>query len=231
MSAILNRQRPALLALSLAWIVAGFLGLGYVRVAAADAPKEWDGLVLQQGKRLSLIYVRPGASLAGYKRVRLERLRVSFDKNWKPNDTKNLSRHLSKEDFEMIKNALADEFGKTFAAELAKGGYKVVDESGEDVLDITPLVIDLYISAPEGSNVGTRAVYTADPGRMTLVAELRDSVTNQILFRVVDTRRAEWGDTYQMGTGASNMAAAQRVIALWASALREALDEAEGRKN
>jgi len=54
-------------------------------------------------------------------------------------------------------------------------------------------------------------------------------VTNQIIARVVDTRAAQWGDTFQMGTGAANMAAAQRVIALWATALREALDEAEGR--
>jgi hypothetical protein len=225
------KRRRSASSLMLAGICAALLAAGVVQVAAADAPKEWDGLVLQSGKRVSLVYVRPGASLKGYKRVRLERLRVSFDKNWKPNQSRDLSRHLSKEDFESIKTALADEFAKTFAAELAKGGYQVVTETGDDVLDITPLVIDLYIAAPEGSNMGRRAVYTADPGRMTLVAELRDSVTNQILYRVVDTRDAQWGDTFQMGTGAANMAAAQRVIALWANALREALDEAEGRKN
>lgn len=230
MSANLKRPRRSASALVLAAICAGLLTAGLAPVAAADAPKEWDGLVLQSGKRVSLVYVRPGASLKGYKRVRLEPLRVSFDKNWKPNQTRDLSRHLSKQDFENIKTALAKEFAKTFAAELAKGGYQVVTETGDDVLDITPLVIDLYIAAPEGSNMGRRAVYTAEPGRMTLVAELRDSVTNQILYRIVDTRDATWGDTFQMGTSGSNMAAAQRVIALWANALREALDEVEGKK-
>ena len=231
MSANLKRQRRSFPATVLAALCTAVVAAGFVQPAGADAPKEWDGLVLQSGKRVSLVYVRPGASLKGYKRVRLERLRVSFDKNWKPNQTRDLSRHLSQQDFENIKNALADEFAKTFAAELAKGGYQVVTETGEDVLDITPLVIDLYIAAPEGSNMGRRAVYTADPGRMTLVAELRDSVTSQILYRVVDTRNAEWGDTFQMGTSGANLAAGQRVIALWANALREALDEAEGRKN
>jgi Protein of unknown function (DUF3313) len=230
MSARPRRRRQSLSAVVLAGICAGFVTGAFVQVAAADAPKEWDGLVLQSGKRVSLVYVRPGASLKGYKRVRLERLRVSFDKNWKPNQSRDLSRHLSKEDFENIKTALADEFARTFATELARGGYQVVTETGDDVLDITPLVIDLYIAAPEGSNMGSRAVYTADPGRMTLVAELRDSVTNQILYRVVDTRDARWGDTFQMGTSGANMAAGQRVIALWANALREALDEAGGKK-
>jgi hypothetical protein len=221
------KRRLATLVLS--GICAGAVTGAFVYPAAADAPKEWDGLVLQSGKRVSLVYVRPGASLKGYKRVRLERLRVSFDKNWKPNQSKSLSRHLSTEDFENIKTALADEFAKTFAAELAKGGYQVVTETGDDVLDITPLVIDLSIAAPEGSNIGRPAAYTANPGRMTLVAELRDSVTNQILYRVVDTRTAQWGDTFQMGTSGANLAAAQRVIALWSNALRAALDEAEGK--
>ena len=230
MSANLKRPRKSPSARVLAAICAGLVAAGLAAVAAADAPKEWDGLILQSGKRVSLVYVRPGASLKGYKRVRLEPLRVSFDKNWKPNQTRNLSRQLSKQDFENIKTALAKEFAKTFASELAKGGYQVVTETGDDVLDITPLVIDLYIAAPEGSNMGRPAVYTAEPGRMTLVAELRDSVTNQILYRIVDTRDATWGDTFQMGTSGSNMAAAQRVIALWANALREALDEVEGKK-
>ena len=224
-----HRRRAVLLISALAGLLAAVVVPGILEVAAADAPTEWDGLKKQSGKRVALLYTRPDSSLAGYKRVRIERLRVSFDKNWKPNQSRDIARHLSAQDFENIKKALADEFAKTFPAELAKGGYQVADAPGDDVLDITPLVIDLYIAAPEGSSIGRRTAYTADPGRMTLVAELRDSVTNQIIARVVDTRAAQWGDTFQMGTSASNLAAAQRVIALWATALREALDEAEGR--
>jgi len=105
--------------------------------------------------------------------VRLERLQVSFDKNWKPNETRTGSQRLTKEDFDKIKNALADEFARTCAQELAKGGYQVVDEAGEDVLAVTPLVVDLSIAAPQKMAPGRTITYTADPGRMTLVAELR----------------------------------------------------------
>jgi len=160
--------------------------------------------------------------------VRLERLQVSFDKNWKPNETRTGSQRLTKEDFDKIKNALADEFARTCAQELAKGGYQVVDEAGEDVLAVTPLVVDLSIAAPQKMAPGRTITYTADPGRMTLVAELRDSETSQLLARAIDPRRA-WGGTFQVATSVSNMAAARTIIARWASALRQALDEANGR--
>jgi Protein of unknown function (DUF3313) len=192
---------------------------------AAEAPKEWDGLQLTPSKRIDRLYVRPGASLSGYKSVRLERLQVAFDKNWKPNDSRTLSTRLTKEDFDKIKNALADQFAKTFAAELARGGYKVVEEGGDDVLDVTPLIVDLYIAAPDKPTAGRSRTYTADAGRMTLVAELRDSDTGQILARALDAQSDRSG-TFQVASSVSNMAAADRIISRWASQLRDALDEA-----
>jgi len=193
--------------------------------AAAEAPKEWDGLQLTPSKRIDRLYVRPGASLSGYKSVRLERLQVAFDKNWKPNDSRTMGQRLTKDDFEKIKNALADQFAKTFTKELADGGYKVVNEAGDDVLDLTPLIVDLYIAAPDKPTAGRSYTYTADPGRMTLVAELRDSDTGQILARALDAQSASTS-TFQVTSSVSNMAAADRIIARWASQLRDALDEA-----
>lgn len=222
------RTRAAVLAFTAPLIIAGLCAPGLL-CAAGPAPKEWDGLELRASKQVDRLYVRPEASLAGYKRVRLERLQVSFDKNWKPNDTRVGSQRLTKGDFDKIKNGLADEFAKTVASELAKGGYQVVDESGEDVLDVTPLVVDLYIAAPDKMTAGRITTYTADPGRMTLVAELRDSETNQIVARVLDARRGSWGGVFQVASSVTNMAAARQVIARWASALRRALDEANGR--
>lgn len=223
------RTRAAVLAFTAPLIIAGLCAPALLCAAAAPAPKEWDGLELRPSKQVDRLYVRPDASLAGYKRVRLERLQVSFDKNWKPNDSRVGSQRLTKDDFDKIKNGLADEFAKVVASELAKGGYQVVDESGEDVLDVTPLVVDLYIAAPDKMTAGRTRTYTADPGHMTLVAELRDSETNQILARVLDARRGSWGGVFQVASSVTNMAAARQVIARWASALRQELDEANGR--
>jgi hypothetical protein len=196
---------------------------------AADAPKEWDGLEQRPSKNVDLLYVRPGATLAGYKRVRLEPLQVAFDKNWDPNRSRSGTNRLTAADFEKIKKALAEEFAKVCESELAKGGYVLVKESGDEVLDVQPFVVDLYIAAPDKPQAGRSYTYTADPGHMTLVAELRDSETNQILARVVDKRSASTSGMYQLSTSVSNMGAARQIIARWASALRNALDVANGK--
>jgi uncharacterized protein DUF3313 len=197
--------------------------------AAADAPKEWDGLEQRPSKSVALLYVRPGASLSGYTKVRLEPLYVAFDKNWDPNVSRTGNYRLNKDDLEKIKKGLAEEFAKVCTETLTKGGYQVVSETGEDVLDVTPMVIDLYIVAPQKMTAGRSYTYTTDTGRMTLVAELRDSETGQILARVVDKRWAPANATMQLTTSVSNMSAAREVIKRWADALRKALDVANGK--
>jgi hypothetical protein len=197
--------------------------------AAANAPEEWDGLVQRPSKNVDLLYVRPDASLAGYKRVLLEPLQVAFDKNWDPNRSRVGANRLTEADFEKIKKALAEEFAKVTESELAKSGYVLVKQPGDEVLAVQPFVIDLYIAAPDKPSAGRSVTYTADPGHMTLVAELRDSETNQILARVVDKRRARTNGMYQMTTSVTNMGAARDIIARWASALRNALDAANGK--
>lgn len=220
------RARGAAFTITVALFVTALLAPGFPRIAVAQDAKQWDELELRPSKGLDKLYVRPGASLAGYKRVRLERLQVEFAKDWKPNDSRVGSRRLTEADFDSIKNALANEFASTCKKVLAKGGYQVVDEGGEDVLDVTPLVVNLYITAPDKVTAGRSRTYTADPGQMTLVAELRDSETSQIIARVIDTQRSSWGGPFQMTTSVSNMAAAQAIITGWASALRKALDQA-----
>jgi hypothetical protein len=200
-------------------------------LAAAQASKEWDGLEQRKSAAVNSLYVRPDASLEGYKHVRLEPLQVSFDKNWKPNASRTGARRLTAADFDNIKKALADAFATTTSGELAKGGYDVVTEAGEDVLDVSPSVIDLYIAAPDKMTAGRSRTYTADAGHMTLVAELRDSETGQILARVIDKRRAPSSGTFQLTTGATNLGAAQQIIARWASSLRNALNAANERSN
>jgi hypothetical protein len=64
---------------------------------------------------------------------------------------------------------------------------------------------------------------------MTLVAELRDSETGQILARVIDSQRARSSGTFRLTTSVSNLGAARQIIARWASILRRELDAANGR--
>lgn len=202
--------------------------VGVPGASAAAAATQWDGLELRNDRRVDQLFVRPDASLAGFQRVRLARLQVSFDGNWNPNRTRRGAQRLNEQDFARIRNTLADEFASIFAQELARGGYQVVNEAGEDVLDVQPFIINLFITAPGRSGAGS-ATYTVDPGRMTLVAELRDSETQTILARAIDAQRASTTGTLQITNNFTNLADARRIITRWASLLRQALDAAEGK--
>ncbi len=64
---------------------------------------------------------------------------------------------------------------------------------------------------------------------MTLVAELRDSMTGEILARAVDARSARSSGTWTIANRVTNTADARRAMGIWARALREGLDEMYGR--
>ena len=199
-------------------------------VLSDEPPKEWDGLARVKSKQLDHVYKLPEADFSGYKRVRLDPIEVEFDKNWKPNDSeRSPSRRLSNSDIEKIKQALAEEFRKVFTEELTKNGYPVVDESGDDVLRVSAAIVNLYITAPEKMSAGRSRTYTTSAGHMTLIAELRDSVTGKLMARAVDSVQGRDTGNFQITNSVTNMSSARTALSKWARVLREGLDEATGR--
>lgn len=194
--------------------------------------EEWDGLVRQSGTRLGAVFVRPDAEIVAYKTVMLDPVEVSFARNWEPNrGGRSQLNRLDAGDLAAIQASLAELFRETFRAELERGGYQLVDAAGPDTLRVTASIIDLYITAPDRTSAGRVNTYTANSGRMTLVAELRDSMTGEILARAVDARSARSSGTWSIANRVTNTADARRAMTVWARALREALDEMYGRAN
>jgi len=188
-----------------------------------------DGLQLIKLKEVDLAYSRPGASLAGYSKVQLDPVEVSFSKYWDPKRTGSNFK-LSPEEREDIRSGMAkivqDEFVKTLQA---KDGYPVVNEAGADVLRVKISIMDLYVNAPDTLTAGRTRTYVASAGEATLVAELRDSETGQVLVRMVDRREARnfpgqltWSNRVMNAQEAEIMASA------WAKILRKSLDKAHG---
>jgi hypothetical protein len=195
-------------------------------------PQEWDGLVRKQGTRLNAVFVKPDAELPAYRNVLLDPVQVSFARNWEPNrGGRGAGTRLNAADLRGIQESLAETFREVFRAELARGGYQLVDEPGPDTLRLTAAIIDLYITAPDTMSAGRSRTYTANSGRMTLVAELRDSVTGEILARAVDTRSGRTTGLMTVTNSVTNTADARRAIGVWATALRNGLDELYGRAN
>jgi hypothetical protein len=194
-----------------------------------DKMMSHDGLRQVQVKGLSLAYARPGATLAGYKRVKIEPVEVRFHKNWKPTQTGSRIQ-LSAAAREEIRTGLAklvyDEFAKALTA---KGRYPVVNEPGPDVLKLKIYVVNLYVNAPEGaSSSGASHTFAMSAGEMTLFMELFDSESGQIIARVADRREGRTSQMMAMAGQVTNVAAAEDIAAAWARIMRDALDRAHG---
>src|SRR3982751_427702 len=71
-------------ALAIAAVVLA-LGVSGVATAKEATPDSWDGMPRVKRPGLDAVYLRPGASLAKYKKVMLDPVEVSFDKNWDAN--------------------------------------------------------------------------------------------------------------------------------------------------
>jgi len=192
-----------------------------------DEAMSADGLQRIKVKGIELAYARPGATLAGYQRVELDPVEVAFHKSWEPTKTgSNLK--LTTAERESIRAGVAKAVRDEFARVLQdKNGYPVVAEAGPDVLRVKVNVVNLYVSAPDaGTSMGRSRTYVVSAGEMTLVADLIDSETGDVIARVIDRREAR-NTGYASLTGAGDNAAEARAIAAeWARILRRALDNA-----
>ncbi|MGH8863652.1 MAG: DUF3313 family protein [Burkholderiales bacterium] len=194
---------------------------------AADEPPpvSHDGLDLVEKGRLDVVYRRAGVDFAGYTRIMLDPFEVAFKKQW----TRDF-RRVSDQDRERIREGLSEEAHKVFIKEIQeKGGYEIVDRPAPDVLRVSAAIIELYIDAPDTMQTGRSRTYTVSAGEATLVAELVDSVSGEVVGRAADRERARESATFQWRTRSTNLADARLIFGRWAGALRDALDEAHGK--
>ena len=198
---------------------------GCATTTAPRGPTEWDGLVRQTGTRLDAVFLKPGAQIGAFDSVILDPVSISFASNWDPTRGARGVGRFSAADIAGIKEDLAGLFQETFRAELGRGGFKLVEEPGPQTLRAEAAIVDLYVTAPDAMTPGRARVYTANTGRMTLVIELRDSVTGEILARAVDQRSGRGTGTWMVTNSVTNTADARRAIGVWASSLRRAMED------
>ena len=196
---------------------------------ALDEAMSQGGLKKVSVKGIELAYAKPGASLANYKRVRIDPVEVSFDKSWDPTRTGSNIK-VSAAERQKILDGMAKLVQEEFARELqANKGYAVTEESGDDVLRVKINIVNLYVSAPDtGSSTGRSRTYVASAGEMTLYAELFDSKSGEVIARVVDRREARSTGRVSLSGSVYNQGEARSIAAGWARILRKALDNAHG---
>jgi len=227
------RRLPSLRVTGLLACLSAMLALGFApALAAKDKPPEVtpEGLHLQKSTGTRLVYVRPGASLAAYRRVAILECLVEFEKDWQRdynNSRVGLEGRVSDADVERMKAGLAAEFKKVFVDELSKsGGYEVVDVAAPDVLVLRPALINVEVYAPDLMTPGISRTVVRSAGQMTLFLELWDATSTTLLARVIDAEEDRSGMA-QIASSVTNRAAADRILREWAKELRERLEEAQ----
>jgi len=186
-----------------------------------------ESLELAEKKGDTEIYADPGVEWAVYTKIRLEPATVAFRKNWQRDQNRGQPFKVRTEDMERIRSELSELFGEVFSEELSRnGGYVLTEDNGENVLRITPHIVDLDVYAPDTRNAGMTRSYTHTAGRMTLKLELFDSVTGDLIAMASDRREAPRRNYMQWTTSVTNRMEATLILERWAKALRERLDEA-----
>lgn len=210
------------------------LGLSAAPVSAQDEVNaaSLDGLQLVTKDRRGETYADPGIDWSVYTKIRLDPATVAFRKNWQRDQNRSQPFKVQAQDMERIKTELSQLFGEVFTEELtAKGGYVMSEENGDDVLRITPRIVDLDVYAPDTRNTpGMQQQYTDQAGRMTLKLEMYDSVTGDLIATISDRQEAPRKGYMQWTNSVTNRAEAKRMLERWAKELREGLDKARAGK-
>ena len=203
---------------------------------ATEVPQQTaDGLQLQPDTEFQQVYLLPGADLSSYEAIGLSSCEIAFRKNWlrDQNDSRlDLSSRVTQKDVDRIKDMLGEECNTQLRAALLEApAYPLVEDfdNGEQVLVLYPSIRNLDINAPDTMSAGMDRSYTTTAGEMTLVLELRDGTTGQVLGRVMDKRKDIDSGRMQWTSSITNRAAADRILKRWANMLRDGLDTATGK--
>lgn len=218
-------------------LMTGLLAALVVVCAGPPAAKEpppqvsSDGLELKKQTKHRLVYVKPGADLAQYKRVAILDCHIEFSKEWLRtynSSQRDPGRQIRDSDIQRAKTDLSAQFQKVFTQELqGEGGYQVTDTAAPDVLVLRPALINIQVSAPDLMSPGRSVTYAQSAGQMTLYLELWNSATNTIVARVIDAQ-VDPQMHGQRSSAVTNRSAADRILKGWAVELHSALDAARG---
>jgi hypothetical protein len=115
-------------------------------------------------------------------------------------------------------------FREVFVEELTAGGYQLVQQPAPDVLRVSPGLANVYVTAPDKMSAGRSYTLTSESGRMTLVLELRDGATGQLIGRVVDQKVGDNFGRMQITNSVTNSADFRQAVRAWAKRLVQGLD-------
>jgi len=194
---------------------------------AQSASVDPDGLVPREIRGLDSVTERPGVIWRDYDKVMISEVQVAFSQSWDPRAYGRFG--LEPQRITKIRDDLGRLAQDAFAESLTRGGYSVVSAAGAGVLQVVPRIVDLYVNAPPRDDLAPLYTYVLESGEMTLVLELRDSVTGTLLGRVRDRYRDPGIGVFVLANEVTQQMENRRVLRAWAEHLRTMLKGAQDR--
>jgi hypothetical protein len=188
-----------------------------------------DGLHRVSNSVFKDAWVKPDANFAAYDEILLDLISISYKR--KPITTR---YPRTGSNFALTEPQMEDfkrYFREAFANELSKGEhYGLVETPGPQTLRIAAEIIDLVIRVPTQERAGSEWLFISSTGEMTLLMELRDALSGEILARVSDRKEARAAghgtpsDLYY-SSAVSSAEDVRRVFRRWAQILKARLDQ------
>ena len=210
------RLNMTVLALITVPFLAGFAG-------AANGPANYEGLVDVQVRTLDYAQIRPDVVFSVYTGVMLGNIQLAF----RTPDRSEQQFPLSDEQKTRFHDALESAFLSEF---VALRNIEFVSSPGRDILRLSVRVQDITAAVtPRGAgSTGRAAMALRAVGEVTLVLELFDSRSGEILARAVETRAVEGAAIAQDGGMISKWDGIEQLCARWASTTRMRLESLLG---
>lgn len=207
-------------------LFAGCAGTNPTVDTSPEAEPTFDGLYPVKGGSADAAWARPGADISKYSKIMLQGVGIEYRPGGESGRL-HYSRS-SNDHFELTEKQKAkfeEILREAFLKELAKSEhFTIVNEAGPDVLLIRGGLLDVVSYVPP-TPIGRTEIFLSRVGEATLVLEVRDSVSEAIIARVVDRRAAENAARgFSRSNPVMNKAEVRRMASTWARLLRERLD-------
>jgi hypothetical protein len=213
------------LAIAAAAIVAGCASPPTIQTGP-NAETTFDGLVRIDNSRFSAAWVDPDIDLTQYDKIMPGGAEFQFRNVQKTSRT--TIRASNENEFwisDSNRQKLVDTVTEVFNEELQRSEhFTFTEERGPDTLIIVGALHDIVSRVPP-DQVGRGEVWLASLGEATLIIEVSDSLSGEVIFRAVERRAVESvGSQGIRANSASTWGEVRRWARRWATSMREGLD-------
>lgn len=192
----------------------------------ANAETSFDGLVRIDHSRFAVAWIDPEVDLTQYNKIIPGGAEFEFRN---VSRTSAMQARRGNENEFWISDAnrqrLIDTVSDTFTEELQNSKhFTLAEERAADTLIISGALHDIVSNVPP-DDVGRSEIWLRTLGEATLIIELRDSLSNAVIYRAVERRAVQNpGGQMMRSNTATNWAEVRRWARRWAVRLREGLD-------